>query len=154
MKARHPSLLTHLLLSASHSLRRMLGGAPAELHGARAQILRCAAVPGDDAAGGGGARLILEALIHPASPLTSWQPGALAVLSARDSTDSARDVCRVERAEVLENRRFRPAAHRVCKGARRVRLSLRVRPGLEQVCFGHGTASFGSFALPGARPAA
>ncbi len=154
MKSNNPSLFASLLFGALHCARRLCSGGPVDLNGAQAEIIGLEPSLTYDAAGRLESRFILDALIQPASPNTSWQPGALTLLPAEaaealtERDEQADDLCCVLQAEVLEDRRFRHAAARTCTGVRRVRLNVRVRPGLARLCFRHGKALFGCIVLP------
>ena len=145
MKTNHPSLITGLLLSATHSVRRLFTTSREGLAGAHADILffrpEQSSVTDDERE----ACFLLDALIHPAAPDVAWQPGNLSLFP---SEGGGAGLCRLLDAEVLESRRFQTADDRTCIGTRRVRLRVAVRPGLKRLCFRHRDTLFGSVVLP------
>ena len=117
------------------------------LDGAQAKVLDCRPAHSWEVPTERGSRFTVEALIRPAAPDCAWQPGALTLLPESSEAEFAREgeTCRVLRAEVLERRRFRAAAHCICTGARRVRLEVVLSSGLTSFCFSHLEARFGRF---------
>ena len=146
------TLSSWLIESLRRVCRRNHSASPASrraLEGAEAKMLDFRPAPAWEVPAENGSRFTVEALIHPVAPDRAWRPGALTVLPESSEAWFAREgeTCRVLRAEVLERRRFRSAAGRICTGSRRVRLEVVLGSGLTNFCFSHLQARFGHFEL-------
>lgn len=145
MKTNHPSLLNHLLLTATQAVRRFFAAGPEGLAGARADVLFFRPEQNFQAAPDRTECFLIDALIQPAQPDATWHPSDLTLLPPEVETGEA--PCRVLETEVLEARRFQSATDRTCVGARRVRLRVAVRPGVKQLRFRHRGADLGQIIL-------
>jgi hypothetical protein len=146
MKTHQPSLLTSLLHSATRCLRGAGDAARVGLRGANVEVVGVRSTVAEDAEPSSDPRFVIDVLIRPAAADAVWEPSAL-TLRANESPEGG-DLCSVIGTEILEDRRFRPAANRRCTGMRRVRLNVRVQAGLDRVRFGHGASLFGCIVLP------
>gem|GEM_PF-4401807 len=146
MKTNHPSLLNHLLLTATQAVRRFFTAGPEGLAGARADVLFFRSEQNFHAVPDRAECFLIDALIQPAQPDATWQPGDLTLFPFE--VENGESPCRVLETEVLEARRFQSANDRTCVGARRVRLRVAIRPGVTQLHFRHRDADFGQIMLP------
>ncbi len=158
MKTTQPTLLSHLLLSATQAMREMFRPRQAALHGARASVLCFRPAHRYNAEGKLEHQFLVDALIEPAGEDRAWTPGELTMLPPEaaatliERNEHADDLCAVLTAEIVENRRFVPAGDRTVRGTRRIRLRVAVRDGLAHLCFRHRDAVFGEVLLPAGLP--